>query len=89
MTSSAAEIIWKDDALPVSARFDDPYFSTVNGLEETRHVFLSGNDLHSRLRDGFHIAELGFGTGLNFLATLYLWRQSEQPGRFYLPTKSI
>lgn len=83
MTSSAAEIIWKDDALPVSARFDDPYFSMVNGLEETRHVFLSGNDLHSRLRDGFHIAELGFGTGLNFLATLYLWRQSEQPGRFH------
>jgi tRNA U34 5-methylaminomethyl-2-thiouridine-forming methyltransferase MnmC len=31
---------------------------------------LAGNDLPSRFRPGFHIAELGFGTGLNMLATL-------------------
>ncbi|WP_137109919.1 tRNA (5-methylaminomethyl-2-thiouridine)(34)-methyltransferase MnmD [Rhodobacter sp. SY28-1] len=71
---SAAEqppdLDWRDDLIPVSRRFDDPYFSLAGGLEETRHVFLAGNGLPGRFRDGFHIAELGFGTGLNLLATL-------------------
>lgn len=55
-------------AIPVSRRFDDPYFSLAGGLAETRHVFLTGNDLPQRLRPGFHVAETGFGTGLNLLA---------------------
>jgi tRNA U34 5-methylaminomethyl-2-thiouridine-forming methyltransferase MnmC len=61
---------WRDEIIPVSRQFDDPYFSLGGGLEETRHVFLAGNTLPERFRDGFHIAELGFGTGLNLLATL-------------------
>lgn len=65
-----AMLDWRDGVLPISTRFDDPYFSLSNGLDETRHVFLAGNDLPARLRPGFHIAELGFGTGLNLLATL-------------------
>jgi len=65
----------------VSERFNDPYFSLTDGLEETRHVFLSGNDLPARLRPGFHVAELGFGTGLNLLALWALWRESGQAGR--------
>lgn len=56
-------------AVPVSRRFDDPYFSLAGGLAETRQVFLAGNRLPERLRPGFRIAELGFGTGLNLLAT--------------------
>lgn len=59
---------WREGGVPVSTRFDDPYFSLAGGLAETRHVFLAGNDLPARLRPGFHVAELGFGTGLNCLA---------------------
>lgn len=66
-------------AIPVSRRFDDPYFSLAGGLEETRHVFLAGNDLPGRLRPGFHVAETGFGTGLNLLA---LARVATVPVRF-------
>ena len=66
----APALDWRDGVIPVSQRFDDPYFSLAGGLDETRHVFLAGNDLPARFRDGFHIAELGFGTGLNLLATL-------------------
>ncbi len=66
--------------VPVSPRFDDPYYSLEDGLAETRHVFLQGNGLPGRFRDGFHIAELGFGTGLNLLAALDLWRASGQGG---------
>lgn len=64
---------WKDGVIPVSTRFDDPYFSLADGLAETRHVFLAGNGLPDRLADGFHVAELGFGTGLNLLALLIAW----------------
>jgi tRNA U34 5-methylaminomethyl-2-thiouridine-forming methyltransferase MnmC len=74
---------WRDGILPVSRRFDDPYFSLADGLSETRHVFLAGNDLPQRLCDGFHIAELGFGTGLNLLATLIAWQQSQRPGTLH------
>lgn len=63
-----AGLDWRDGVIPVSTRFDDPYFSLNDGLAETRHVFLSGNGLPDRLRPGFHVAELGFGTGLNLLA---------------------
>lgn len=77
------DLTWRDGAIPVSTRFDDPYFSLADGLAETRHVFLAGNDLPARLRPGFHIAELGFGTGLNMLATLMLWRDTGQAGRLH------
>ncbi len=66
----APQLDWRDEAIPISRQFDDPYFSLAGGLAETRHVFLSGNNLPDRFHDGFHIAELGFGTGLNLLATL-------------------
>lgn len=68
-SEQAEGLEWRDGIVPVSRRFDDPYFSLAGGLAETRHVFLSGNGLPDRLRPGFHIAELGFGTGLNLLAT--------------------
>jgi tRNA U34 5-methylaminomethyl-2-thiouridine-forming methyltransferase MnmC len=68
------DLDWRNDAIPVSRQFDDPYFSLAGGLEETRHVFLAGNGLPGRLSDGFRIAELGFGTGLNLLATVQAHR---------------
>jgi len=78
-----AEIVWRDGCLPVSRRFGDSYFSAAGGLAEARHVFLAGNGLPERFFDGFRIAELGFGTGLNFLATALAWRQFGCSGRLY------
>lgn len=78
-----AELTWREGQVPVSQRFDDPYFSLENGLEETAYVFLDGNDLPARFHDGFHIAELGFGTGLNLLAALKLWRDTDQSGKLH------
>jgi len=71
---------WRDGIVPVSRRFDDPYFSLADGLSETRHVFLAGNGIPGRLRDGFHVAELGFGTGLNLLALMMAWRGTGSDG---------
>lgn len=64
-------LTWTEDGTPVATAFDDPYFT--GGLDETRHVFLAGNGLPERLRDGFQVAELGFGTGLNLMALAQVW----------------
>jgi len=80
MTNLQADLAWHPGEVPVSIRFDDPYFSLENGLNETRHVFLAGNDLPERFCPGFHIAELGFGTGLNMMAAWQAWERAGQPG---------
>ncbi|MEM8577909.1 MAG: tRNA (5-methylaminomethyl-2-thiouridine)(34)-methyltransferase MnmD [Pseudomonadota bacterium] len=84
--SSPAQITWNDGGVPVSTRFDDPYYSLADGLAETQHVFLAGNDLPARFRPGFHIAELGFGTGLNFCAALRAWRAAGMDGPLHFTT---
>ncbi|WP_410014178.1 bifunctional tRNA (5-methylaminomethyl-2-thiouridine)(34)-methyltransferase MnmD/FAD-dependent 5-carboxymethylaminomethyl-2-thiouridine(34) oxidoreductase MnmC [Sodalis sp. C49] len=70
---------WNEDGTPVSRQFDDIYFSSQDGLEETRYVFLAGNGLPERFaqhtRASLVVAETGFGTGLNFLA---LWQAFDQ-----------
>lgn len=71
--SQSAGLEWRDQHVPVSRRFDDPYFSLAGGLDEARHVFLAGNELPARLRPGFRVGELGFGTGLNLLALAQAW----------------
>ncbi|THD74020.1 FAD-dependent oxidoreductase [Thalassobius vesicularis] len=86
MHDQHAELEWRDGEIPVSTRFDDPYFSLDNGLAETAYVFLDGNGLPGRFRDGFRIAELGFGTGLNLLAAVKLWRESGQAGTLHYTT---
>ncbi len=79
MVNDQHKIIWEGE-VPVSERFGDPFYSLHDGLAETRYVFLDGNDLPARFVDGFHVAELGFGTGLNFLATLKAFRDAGVPG---------
>ena len=83
-TITPAKVEWQMDdtgnMVPVSGEFGDVYFSHADGLAETRHVFLEHNQLPDRLaglvpKQCFTIAELGFGTGLNLLATWQLWRQ--------------
>lgn len=71
------------DGVPVSSRFDDVYFSREDGLAETAHVFLQGCGLPQAWRAAtghFTVAETGFGTGLNFLATWQLWRETRPAG---------
>jgi tRNA 5-methylaminomethyl-2-thiouridine biosynthesis bifunctional protein len=69
------QLDWKDNA-PHSRDKDDVYFSG-EGLSEKRTVFLSGCDLPEAWtrREHFTVGELGFGTGLNFLALMDLWRR--------------
>ncbi len=78
--TTEAEIIWQAGQ-PRSRKYNDHYFNTDGGLEETRYVFIQQNGLPARWHDAarFVIAETGFGTGLNFLATSQCWLATTQP----------
>lgn len=80
-----ARLDWNEAGTPVSSDFGDVYFSNDNGLGETRYVFLQQNRLPARFShhdsDSFVIGETGFGTGLNFLATMQAFlEQAPQSG---------
>ncbi|MCB1892885.1 MAG: bifunctional tRNA (5-methylaminomethyl-2-thiouridine)(34)-methyltransferase MnmD/FAD-dependent 5-carboxymethylaminomethyl-2-thiouridine(34) oxidoreductase MnmC, partial [Rhodocyclaceae bacterium] len=72
--------VFKDGAA-FSETYGDSYWSLDGGLDETRHVFLSGNDLPARWqsRGCFTILETGFGSGLNFLCAWRSFRNTARP----------
>lgn len=74
---------WSPDGTPRSLDHDDIYYSPEDGLAESRHVFLDavGGPALWNNRPHTVIAETGFGTGLNFLATWQAWRSTRKPGQ--------
>lgn len=78
-----ARIAWNDSGHPRSLAYDDIYFSGQDALAESRHVFLAGNDLHTRFAvpdvSRFTVGECGFGFGLNFLLTCELFCRLAPP----------
>lgn len=81
--SESHEISWHDDCQPFSERFGDHFYSRSDGRAECAHVFIAGNHLPARWAGvgSFTIAELGFGTGLNFLETWRIWKSVRGPGQ--------
>ncbi|MFN3858738.1 MAG: tRNA (5-methylaminomethyl-2-thiouridine)(34)-methyltransferase MnmD [Caulobacter sp.] len=73
---------WREDGLPRSRLYGDVYFSSEDGLAETRAVFLEGCGLPGAWagRRRFVVGELGFGSGLNIAALLDLWRRERPAG---------
>ncbi len=63
-----------------SKSYNDIYFDKLNGPKETEHVYLNTNNLTKRFKNKqkFVIAEIGFGTGLNFLLTWKLWKENRK-----------
>lgn len=84
MKISNARLQWRDDGMPYAIDYKDVYFSCDDAAGESVHVFLDGNRLRERwqsLRSGyrFAIAELGFGSGLNFMQAIHLWQEISPP----------
>lgn len=85
---SPANIQLDEQGIPYSSVYQDCYYSRNNGLAESRYVFQEGNQLIERwqqyvIKNGepyplFIIAETGFGTGLNFLATWQTWDKTDK-----------
>lgn len=78
--TAPSPLVWREDGLPQSSLYGDVYFSSVDGLAETRAVFLQGCGLPERFAGDFTVGELGFGSGLNIAALLDLWRRERPPG---------
>lgn len=81
MSKHSAKIHFNENGTPISEQFDDIYFSNLDGLKECHYVFLNHNGIPAKWGNWpdnkvFHIAETGFGTGLNFLATWSAWIHS-------------
>ena len=74
---------WEDGNVPVSELFDDTFYSRHDGQAESAYVFIDGNGLPERWADQPHfaVAELGFGTGLNFLETWRVWVKTRRHGQ--------
>lgn len=78
-----ADLEWQGDT-PRASDYQDIYFLPEQGLAESEYVFLHHNQLAERWQQlpanspskVFTIAETGFGTGLNFLASWRLWEQA-------------
>jgi len=83
-----ANISWLSSGEPFSEQFQDFYFSTDGGLQETDYVFLQQNGFPQRFNHSDHIkiGETGFGTGLNFLVTAcrFLYHASKNCTLYYL-----
>lgn len=79
-----ARPLWGADDQPEDPASGDVYFSRDDGLAETRNVFFAGCDLPERWQasETHVICETGFGTGLNFLASWGLWRQTRKPRQY-------
>lgn len=77
------DIEWHEGDMPYSTQFGDHFYSKSDGRAECAHVFLKGDNLPARWLepDTFTIAELGFGTGLNFLETWRQWQVSGADGK--------
>lgn len=84
-------IEWQYDKTPRSKVFDDVYFSSDDGLAESKAVFLNGIGAPEiwQNKNNFTINELGFGTGLNFLLTVKLWLETTSKNQklFYRATE--
>tara|TARA_B110000858_G_scaffold198006_1_gene261988 strand:+ start:7831 stop:9810 length:1980 start_codon:yes stop_codon:yes gene_type:complete len=84
-----AKITWLESGLPYSTEFQDIYYSRDDAIAESQHVFLEANKLRQRWEHGsdievFHIGELGFGSGLNFLQVMKLWQDlAKRPSRLH------
>ena len=81
-SADPSPVLWDEGGAPRSPRFDDVYYSSAGGLAEARTVFLDGCGLPEAWegRSRFTVGELGFGTGLNLLALMDLWRRSRPAG---------
>lgn len=71
-----ANLNWDAQGQPKSEEFDDFYFNTDSGIDESRYVFINPSKLTQRWQQHngtFTVLETGFGTGLNFILTWFEW----------------
>ncbi len=68
---------------PFSTLYNDRYFLESKGLAEAEYVYLFDKKIAERFSKKEHVtfAEIGFGVGLNFLASAELWIKTTTPSQ--------
>ncbi len=81
-TAQTPTLAFQADGSPISTVYNDIYFDTLSGGQQSEQVFINGNNIKTQLENkqkhgdnAFTIGETGFGTGLNFLLTLSLYQE--------------
>ncbi len=72
---------YKQDGTPYSEQFNNIYFDSESGYQQSEQVFIVGNDLSKRIKqanNSFVIAETSFGSALNFLLTLQAYQEIQK-----------
>ncbi|PKH86592.1 bifunctional tRNA (5-methylaminomethyl-2-thiouridine)(34)-methyltransferase MnmD/FAD-dependent 5-carboxymethylaminomethyl-2-thiouridine(34) oxidoreductase MnmC [Colwellia sp. Bg11-28] len=86
-TNNSNKLSYQKDGTPYCQRFDDIYFESESGYQQSDFVFIQKNKIGLRLqiaKQTFTVAETGFGTGLNFLLTLQAYQKAQQVSSFQL-----
>lgn len=77
MALKPARLQWSENGDLESLDYGDVYFQRGAGFAESDYVFLRHSNLAARFSalgaQSFHIGELGFGTGMNFLLSAALF----------------
>ncbi len=75
-------LAWTDD-VPVATAYDDVYYSRGDGLAESQYVYVQGIGWPQAYtgQSSVVLGELGFGTGLNFVATWQQWQATDPNNR--------
>ncbi len=88
-TITSSTLSYQKNGAPYCQRFDDIYFDSESGTEQSDFVFIQKNQIKERLassEETFTVAETGFGTGLNFLLTLQAYQKAQQASGSQLAT---
>jgi len=80
-------LVFDESGTPLSTLYGDVFRSRAGAWAEARAVFVEGCALPQRWDEAaressgasFTVLELGFGPGVNFLATLEAWRERRDP----------
>lgn len=81
LVNFAPTLTFQQNGTPYSTEFNDIYYDSESGYQQSEQVFLYGNNISERIKqadDCFVIGETGFGTGLNFLLTLQAYHKLQQ-----------
>ena len=85
---------YRDTHTPFHPLFEDIYFSSQNGIEESTYVYLEGSGFIDALAAGqeqITIGEIGFGVGLNFVLTMKHFLEHAKPNQklFYISAEKF
>jgi len=80
-TDNSNKSVIQEERIADCRRFDETYVDSESSQQQNDLVFIHNNQIKYRLQNAkltFTVAEIAFGTGLNFLLTLQAYQNAQQ-----------